>query len=181
MSIWDFTLVVEGRDLSDQEVFDALWEAGCGDALIGISNGVQYLDFDRDAPTLEEAVALAVRDVEQVAGLHVVRFVDSDLVSMAEISERSGRTRESIRLLANGERGPGDFPAPVTSPSRPHRLWQWPEVKSWLARYEAADAGPTEPGPEAIRSALSAGVAYRSHMRGLSEEQRQRVHELTHL
>ena len=109
MTVWDFTLVVEGRDLSKQDVFDALWEAGCSDALIGMSNGIQYLDFDRESRTLEAAVAAAVEDIERVPGLHVVRFVDSDLVSMAEIAERSGRTRESVRLLVNGVRGPGNF------------------------------------------------------------------------
>ena len=180
MSIWDFTLVVEGRDLSEQAVFDALWEAGCDDALIGVSNGIQYLDFDREAPTLEEAVASAVHDIEQVSDLQVVRFVDPDLVSMAEIAERAGRTRESVGLLANGERGPGGFPAPITSPARPHRLWQWSEVERWLAHYDDAGAESTESAASSIQSALSAGIAYRWYTRGLDEEQRGRIHALTH-
>ena len=180
MSVWDFTLIVEGRDLSEQAVFDALWDAGCDDALIGVSNSVQYLDFDREAPTLEEAVASAVRDIEQVSGLNVVRLLDQDLVSMAEIAERAGRTRESVRLLVNGERGPGGFPSPVTTPVRPHRLWQWSEVEQWLARYDAADSEPTNPAAYSIRSALSAGIAYRWYTRDLDEEQRGRIHQLTH-
>ena len=132
MAVWDFTLIVEGRDIASEEVFDALWEAGCDDALIGQTNGVQYLDFDRDAETIEEAVASAVADAERVPGLQVVRFVDSDLVGMSEIAERCGRTRESVRLLVTGARGPGQFPPPVNDPRRPHRLWRWSEVERWL-------------------------------------------------
>ena len=181
MTVWDFTLIVEGRDLSEQAVFDALCEAGCHDALVGVSNGTQYLDFDREALTLEEAVTSAIHDIEQVSGLHVVRFVDPDLVSMAEIAQRVGRTRESVRLLVNGERGPGNFPSPVTNPSRSHRLWQWAEVERWLARFDDATAESITRNSSLIRSALSAGIAYRWYARSLDEEQRGRIHELTHL
>jgi len=43
----------------------------------------------------------------------VVRVEPDDLVSAAEIARRVGRSRESIRQLGGGLRGPGGFPAPL--------------------------------------------------------------------
>ena len=69
MPAFTFTLIVEGPDLQADATIDALFEAGCDDALVGRSEGVQYLDFDREAGCLEEAVLSAVADIESVDGL----------------------------------------------------------------------------------------------------------------
>ncbi|MXZ84623.1 MAG: hypothetical protein F4Z02_03070 [Acidimicrobiia bacterium] len=71
MQRFTFTLTVEGRDLQAGEVVDALFDAGCDDALVGSSEGVQFLDFDREAGSLGEAVLSAVADVESVEDLSV--------------------------------------------------------------------------------------------------------------
>ena len=76
MPAHQFMLIVEGPDLQEDGRIDALYESGCGDALVGRSDGVQYLDFDRDAPTPEVAVASAIADVERVDGVMVVRVLD---------------------------------------------------------------------------------------------------------
>ena len=74
MPTFTFTLIVEGPDLQADETIDALFEAGCDDALVGRSEGVQYLDFDRETSCLEEAVLSAVADIESVEGLEVVHI-----------------------------------------------------------------------------------------------------------
>ena len=74
MRTFTFALVVEGRDLHSDEVVDTLLEAGCGDALVGSSEGIQFLDFDREAESVDEAVRSAVADVESVEGLMVARL-----------------------------------------------------------------------------------------------------------
>lgn len=52
---------------------DALYEAGCGDATFGVSNGMQTAEFDRDATEFAEAVASAIKAVESaVPGARVV-------------------------------------------------------------------------------------------------------------
>ena len=66
-----FTLIVEGADVQSAEVADALFEAGCDDALVGRSGGVQFLDFDREATSVGEAVLSALADIESVEGLTV--------------------------------------------------------------------------------------------------------------
>lgn len=76
MQGFTFTLMVEGPDLQADELVDALYEAGCDDALVGRSGGVQFLDFDREADSIGEAVLSAVADVKSVEGLMVTRLAD---------------------------------------------------------------------------------------------------------
>ena len=73
MPVHHFTLIVEGIDLQAEPTIDALFEAGCDDATVGRVDGVQYVDFDREAESLAEAVISAVRDVEKVDGAAVLR------------------------------------------------------------------------------------------------------------
>jgi len=63
-----------------------------------------------------------------------VSSVEPDaLVTASEIARRIGWTRESVRLLAEGARGPGGFPAAAAgSRGQRTRLWRWSEVASWL-------------------------------------------------
>ena len=85
-----FTLIVEGRDMQQDEAIDALLEGGCDDGTAGCSDGVQFVVFDREAESLDEAVLSAVADIERVQGLKVVRVADAGLVSMADIAARTG-------------------------------------------------------------------------------------------
>ena len=74
MPIHHFTLIVDGVDLQHESVVDGLFDAGCDDALVGSTDGVQFIDFDREAASLDDAVLSAVADVEQVPGVQVVRW-----------------------------------------------------------------------------------------------------------
>ena len=73
-----FRLIVDGPDLQDGALIDRLFEAGCDDAAIGRSDGIQYVDFDRDAASLGEAVLSAVMDIGHVNGVSVIRLADAD-------------------------------------------------------------------------------------------------------
>ena len=139
MSIHHFTFIVDGPDLQDDTLVDAVFEAGCGDAAIGRIDGIQYVDFDREAPSLDDAILSAVADLERIDGVDVVRIADAGLVSMADIAVRVGRTREGVRLLITGARGPGGFPPPVTDPRSRYRLWRWSEVAHWCTNHLGVD------------------------------------------
>ncbi len=78
LPIHHFTLIVDGADLQDDAVIDALFEAGCDDATVGRTDGIQYLDFDREAATRAEAIRSAVTGVERVDGVHVVRIATAE-------------------------------------------------------------------------------------------------------
>ena len=114
MTTHSFTLIVEGVEMDDPQVFNALYEAGCDDATIGITNGIPVMDFNREAASFCEAISSAIADAESVDGLRVVRIADLDLVSMSEIAARIGRSRECVRLWVLGS-GDGRIPgAPPT-------------------------------------------------------------------
>lgn len=123
-----FTLILDGP-VDDH--MDELFEAGCDDATLGSVAGIAHADFDREADTFAAAVVSAIHDITSVQGLRVVRVEPDDLVTAADIAQRLGRTRESVRLLITGQRGRGSFPAPIAHSQRRNRLWRWNEVAAW--------------------------------------------------
>jgi len=73
MTMYRFTLTIDGADVLSDESQDALFEAGCDDATFGASDGVQTGEFDREAADFAEAVASAIKAVETVVpGARVV-------------------------------------------------------------------------------------------------------------
>jgi hypothetical protein len=162
-TIHSFTLFFSGADVLDDEQFDALYEAGCDDALFGARDGAQYGAFDREADSFSEALASAIRDVTStVTGLHVVRIEPDELVTLAAIAQRSGLSREYIRLLSTNKRGPGGFPAPVTYADHKTRLWHWPDVAHWLAEHDKAKVVLDAHAADLV-AALNAAFDLREH------------------
>jgi hypothetical protein len=130
----NFVLVLWGVSEPDSRLEDALYEAGCDDAILSFRSGIAYLEFDREAGSLEEAILSAVRDVERAdARLRVIRVEPGDLVNASEIARRVQLTREYIRLLVQGKRGGGNFPAPQSGITGKTLVWSWAEVLRWLS------------------------------------------------
>jgi hypothetical protein len=130
---YTFTLLLHGADPLSKDNMRALERAGCNDALFGRRGTVSYANFDREAASFGEAVLSAIRDVERaVPGLKVTRVEPEELVSASQIAVRTKRTRESIRLLIEGKRGPGNFPPPAVWLSSSRKLWRWTDVADWF-------------------------------------------------
>jgi hypothetical protein len=162
-TIHSFTLFLDGADVLSDENIDALYEAGCDDALFGSRDGAQYGAFDREAATFSEALASAVHDITAaVPGVQVVRIEPDELVTMAAIAERSGLSREYIRLLANQERGPGGFPAPIAYVDHKSRLWHWPDVAHWLNEHGKTKVDVDAQAADLV-AALNAAFDLREH------------------
>jgi hypothetical protein len=88
---------------------------------------------------LLEAVLSAIAAVDSVRGLTVRRVDEDDLVSVGEIADRLGRSRQSVNQLITGQRGDGSFP-PSLSQARGHaRVWSWAEVARWADPDHDAD------------------------------------------
>ena len=70
MTSYEFTLRLN-REVTDAEI-EALYEAGCDDA--GIETGPlgTLIEFDREAPSLAQAISSAARDIDKVPGLRAV-------------------------------------------------------------------------------------------------------------
>lgn len=130
MTNYEFTLRLN-REVTEDEI-EALHAAGCADA--GVETGPQgtVIEFDREAPSLAVAITSAVRDVEKIHGLRAVGLACEELVTLLDIAQRVDMSREAVRLWATGQRGPGDFPAPVLTTTGGERLWDWREVSRWL-------------------------------------------------
>jgi hypothetical protein len=70
MKTYEFDVVLkEVTELTDDQA-DKLFAAGCDDGTPAGCDGVAWIHFDRQAPSLEEAIATAVAQV-QGAGLLV--------------------------------------------------------------------------------------------------------------
>lgn len=133
MSTYDFAIVLEDSQRIDEDIADKLFESGCDDALIGGRYGVDTIEFVREANSFREAVMSARLDVEHAdKRLRVCRVEPSDLVTMAEIGRRSERSRENIRQMVTGERGPGGFPQPISGVLSKSPLWSWAQVAGHL-------------------------------------------------
>ncbi|WP_423924786.1 helix-turn-helix transcriptional regulator [Candidatus Palauibacter sp.] len=161
MTTHSFTLIVEGVDINDPDVFDALYEAGCDDATIGVTNGIPVMDFDREAASFNEAILSAIADAESVESLRVVRIADPDLVSMSEIAARIGRSRECVRLWVLGKRGPGGFPPPLNDPHDRYRFWRWSDVEGWLRGVLGGEPWSSD---DHLRAAINATLELRHHL-----------------
>ena len=139
-----FTLVLASSpSLEDGSAIEALGEAGATDATVGRGpEGIWTAVFDRLADSFDVALKSAIAAV-RTAGLVVRRVEPDDLVTQAEIAERLGRTSESIRLLASGQRGDKSFPPPAVRTTSRGSLWRWSQVARW-ARLPADEAEKAE-------------------------------------
>jgi hypothetical protein len=66
---YSFTLILSGIEEATEEAAEAIYGV-CDDCLFGSSGGVVYVDFDREADSLLDALKSAIRDVRK-AGLKV--------------------------------------------------------------------------------------------------------------
>jgi len=149
MTTWNFQLRLN-REPTETE-FDALYNAGLSDT--GIEGTL--VDVDREAPSLLLAVVSVAQQIRTVPGLRAVGVETRDAVTLTDAAQRLGRrTAESLRLLAEGKRGPGGFPAPVVDTGK-LRVYSFAEIAAWLR--EALD----EDVPAASRELVLADRALR--------------------
>jgi predicted transcriptional regulator len=129
---YQFILVLKNVDENTPNLEDSLYEAGCDDALINFRNGTVYLDFDRKAASLEEAVMSAIKNVESSSVKAIVANVaPEDLVTESEVAKRLDVKRQAVSLWIKGARRKS-FPRPVMRLSDKSPFWKWTEVVEWL-------------------------------------------------
>ena len=172
MAKYEFTLVIDGP-VEDDDVLNAFFEHGCDDATFGSVDGVAYAEFHREAPDLAEAVFSAISAVESVKPLTVQRVEPDDLVTLSEIASRLGRTRESVRLLAAGERRRGEFPPPASHLRSRNRLWRWSDVAVWAGVKNGHD-----PEQAQLLAAINAALELRNRSATLPRQERERIEAL---
>ena len=82
-----FTLILAGVSTVTPELADALYEATHGDIEFEMREGVAFLDFDRAAHTLRDAITAAIQEVEGAGvGVRVVRVEPEAANTIAKIN-----------------------------------------------------------------------------------------------
>lgn len=137
MTTYRFVVVFEGIDVWDLDVVDALAEA-LPNMHWGSADGEVHAYVVASGHTAAAAVLEAVASVQRVVGRHAkaARVLD-DLVSTSDIASRTGVSRETVRLWANGERGVGDFPRHRATVGNGIKVWDWAPVNAWLREHYA--------------------------------------------
>lgn len=135
MTDYEFTLKFSLPDMEcnpDRHV-EALAEAGCDDALVGIGqHGRIALDFTRTANSAFQAISTAVRDVRKAIPDAMLVEASPDFVGLTDVAEIAGFSRQNMRKLMLGS--VATFPIAVHE-GKP-ALWHLAPVLEWLARQQ---------------------------------------------
>nr|WP_294514149.1 DNA-binding protein [uncultured Rhodopila sp.] len=120
------------RDDDPERHLDALFEAGCDDASVGVGRfGMIGLDFTRSANSAEDALRSAIRNVQTaIPGAALVQ-AGPDLVGLTEMADIFGFSRQNMRKYAMaGSTAHDAFPTPtiIGEPS----LWHLAEIVIWM-------------------------------------------------
>ncbi|MEN9848433.1 MAG: hypothetical protein RL368_1173 [Pseudomonadota bacterium] len=102
MTEYDFTLkfILPNPDMNPEQFVEALYEAGCDDAIIGTGkNGYLALNFIREATSAYEAVASAITDVKSVISEAKLLEAAPDFVGVTDVAALLGCSRQNIRKL----------------------------------------------------------------------------------
>lgn len=146
MAAYTVSLLVENIDLSDDVLHLLFIELE--DAIPSSINGVVTITAPVEAPDDESAAFRLIDQIHAVLPQAVPVRLDQDLVSIPDIAERFERGRESVRLLIDGKRGPGQFPASIGTVGNAIRVWPWAVVLDWFREAMNEDLGERGVSPE---------------------------------
>ncbi|HEV8536590.1 MAG TPA: hypothetical protein VGR87_12880 [Candidatus Limnocylindria bacterium] len=138
--IQSFSLVLDGLSALPDEQAERIYRR-CRDATVVERDGLVTVAFDRRASSFSAAVLSAIRDLQRL-GFRADRILFDELVGASEIAQRVKRSRESVRLLIEGLRGPGHFPPPAEVIGQRQKFWRWIDIQRWFADYEDREPEP---------------------------------------
>lgn len=138
MATYEFALTFALLDAGAEPAsfLDALYDAGCDDATIGVGRrGSIGLEFAREAPSAEKAIRSAVAAVQRAIRGAQLLEVKPDLVNLSDVAELVGVSRQNIRKYAAGEVRSVKAPFPAPCFSGTPSLWHLYELIVWLTRH----------------------------------------------
>ena len=138
---YDFTLTfsISRYGSNPENCLDALYEAGCDDAIVGTGMpGSIALNFSRTAKSAETAIRKALLDVQNAIPDAELTELKPDLVGISDMAALLECSRQNVRKLAMN--GNSNFPGPSVSGSVP--LWHFYEVATWLLKNSRVKTKP---------------------------------------
>jgi len=132
----NFAFRIRLRDAVEDADADRLYEALDDEVAVEDGPKGHFIGFEREAQSFLHAVLDAIAEVTEL-GFEPLA-VEDELVSIADIAERTSRSRQSVSMLVSGHRGPGNFPRPVAGNVR-SPLWHWADVAAWFEGNDADD------------------------------------------
>lgn len=130
MKTFEFRLIFSLPDKTPaaDTFLDALYEAGCDDALVGIGEaGSIALDFSRESNSAREALSSAIENVKTAIPDAGLIEASPDLVSLSDMAKYMGFSRQNMRKYYIGKTA---FPKP--SHVGPTNLWHLYDVVEYL-------------------------------------------------
>lgn len=131
MSEYEFTLKFKlpGPNGNPDDYIEALGEAGCDDALVGVGQaGHISLEFIREADSAQSAVYSAILDVRAAIEGAMLFEASPDLVGITDVASILDVTRQAIRKLV--DKSHGAFPPPVYDNSL--AIYRFSDVLKWM-------------------------------------------------
>ena len=129
MATYEFSLTftLPDSDADTEQYLDALFEAGCDDALAGVGErGAIGLDFTREADSADEAIRSAIENVQAAIPGAALLEASPDLVGVSDIAELVQCRRQNIQKFVAS----GAFPKPYHLGRSP--MWHFFDVAMWL-------------------------------------------------
>ena len=130
----EFELVFKLNHDEDPEIYlDALYEAGCDDALVAVgTRGYIALDFNCGANNPQQAIVKAYKKVLKAIPHAKLDRAEPYLLNVTELAYQFKFTKQNMRKYVCGEMAKidVDFPAPVISSKTSY--WHVAEVAIWL-------------------------------------------------
>jgi len=140
MKLYEFVLkfALPGSSNTAEDLLEALYDAGCDDALIGVGEARRIaLDFSREAESARDAILGAIRNVRSALPEALLIEASPDLAGLSEIAEVLGFSRQNARKMATSQKNQFPLPAHEGNPT----LWHLADVLAWSksVRLESVD------------------------------------------
>jgi hypothetical protein len=134
MNTYQFELVFrigEGKNPMDYQ--DALFEAGCDDATMGVGR-IGYLGamFDREANNAIDAIESAINDIRKAIPESLVEKVEPFMMNTIDIGIRYGLSKASVSKYVLGKDNKRGNKEPF--PEQIHSAWYAVDVSKWFKK-----------------------------------------------
>ena len=135
MNNYQFQLVFSLHPNEDAEQYlDALFEAGCDDALISMGKqGYLAADFTRESPSAYDAIKTAVEAITKAISHAKLIKAGPYIANLSEMANLFGCSKQNLSKYSRGESPKSDsFPCPIVSGKVDY--WYVLDVALWFSK-----------------------------------------------